>query len=115
MNVIIRAFNAIIGTVFGFASLLALSPALAAFDEAAPLGFVVVGIGALLGLFAPTVRRAFGRGFLLLGASVLALPLSAGAPTMTLTGWVDFQVCAFGVSLRVGPYLRTSVTVGRGC
>lgn len=33
----------------------------------------------------------------------------------TLTGWVDFQVCAFGVSLRVGPYLRTSVTVGRGC
>ncbi len=33
----------------------------------------------------------------------------------TLTGWVDFQVCAFGVSLRVGAYLRTSVTVGRGC
>ena len=33
----------------------------------------------------------------------------------TLTGWVDFQVCAFGVSLRVGPYLRTSVSVGRGC
>ena len=32
-----------------------------------------------------------------------------------LTGWVDFQVCAFGVSLRVGPYLRTSITVGRGC
>lgn len=32
-----------------------------------------------------------------------------------LTGWVDFQVCAFGVSLRVGPYLRTSVTVGSGC
>lgn len=32
-----------------------------------------------------------------------------------LTGWVDFQVCAFGVSLRVGPYLRTSVTVGKGC
>lgn len=32
-----------------------------------------------------------------------------------LTGWVDFQVCAFGVSLRVGPYLRTSITVGKGC
>ncbi len=33
----------------------------------------------------------------------------------TLTGWVDFQVCAFGVSLRIGPYLRTSLTVGKGC
>lgn len=32
-----------------------------------------------------------------------------------LTGWVDFQVCAFGVSLRVGPYLRTSLTIGKGC
>ncbi|MBX7131359.1 MAG: hypothetical protein K1X67_01645 [Fimbriimonadaceae bacterium] len=32
-----------------------------------------------------------------------------------LTGWVDFQVCAFGVSLRIGPYLRSSVTVGHGC
>ena len=32
-----------------------------------------------------------------------------------LTGWINIQFCAFGVSLRVGPYGRTSVTVGRGC
>ena len=32
-----------------------------------------------------------------------------------LTGWIDFQFCVFGVSLRIGPYGRTSVTVGKGC
>ena len=32
-----------------------------------------------------------------------------------LTGWINFQFCAFGVSLRIGPYGRTSVTVGKGC
>ena len=32
-----------------------------------------------------------------------------------LTGWINFQACLFGVSLRIGPYGRTSVTVGRGC
>ena len=32
-----------------------------------------------------------------------------------LTGWINIQACVFGVSLRIGPYGRTSVTVGRGC
>lgn len=31
----------------------------------------------MLYFFAPSIRRAFGRGFLLLGSSVFALPISA--------------------------------------
>lgn len=73
--------RAVIGVVFGICAALALSPAFAAFasdgDTTGPLimiGFIV--LSGALGVFAPTIRRAFGRGFLLLGASVFALPIS---------------------------------------
>lgn len=78
----------IVGGIFGVASALALSPAVAAFNDTQGgsvwVFWVVIAIGALLGTFAPSIRRAFGRGFLLLGVSVLALPLS----TMLLSGRV---------------------------
>lgn len=75
-------FSVVIGVIFGIGSGLALIPATAAFNSGADttsstvLTFVVIAIGALLGLFAPTIRRAFGRGFLLLGTAIFALPLS---------------------------------------
>lgn len=81
MKIVSGAFRAIIGIIFGILAMLALVPALAAFDsgngKASAMGWIVVAICALLGIFAPTIRRAFGRGFLVLGAAVFALPLSA--------------------------------------
>ena len=74
--------RALFGAFFGILSTLALTPAFAAFsgegDTVTPfvMGSLVL-IGGILGLFAPTIRRAIGRGFLIFGASVFALPLSA--------------------------------------
>lgn len=81
-------FRAVIGLVFGIASWFALIPALAAFNAADDTTFssaafgVLALLGILLGVFAPTIRRAFGRGFLLAGFSVFALPVS----TLLLSG-----------------------------
>lgn len=81
MGFIKGLFRAIVGAIFGLLSTFALVPAFAAFrpsQDAAPSPWIwgVAVAGFLLGIFAPTIRRAFGRGFLLLGASVFALPLS---------------------------------------
>ena len=88
MGAVRAIFRIIIGLVFGLLSGMALIPALAAFSDGqgntAWIVFVVAAIGAALGFFAPTIRRAFGRGFLILGASVFALPLSV----MLLSGRV---------------------------
>ena len=89
MGFIKGLFRLIVGAVFGLVAGMALSPAIGAFANAKDGGtawvlLVVIAIGALLGVFAPTIRRAFGRGFLLAGVAVLALPLSA----MLLSGRV---------------------------
>lgn len=80
MKYVKLVFRTAIGAILGIVSGIALIPAFAAFGDGngntSWVFFVVVGIGALLGFFAPTIRRAFGRGFLLAGVSVLALPLS---------------------------------------
>ncbi|WP_439618306.1 hypothetical protein [Shinella sp.] len=86
-------FRIVIGIIFGLIAALALSPAAAAFsgdpDSKAPLVIpVVVLICAVAAFFAPTIRRAFGRGFLLAGASFLALPLSV----MLLSGKAATEV-----------------------
>ncbi|BAQ69192.1 hypothetical protein CCR90_08145 [Rhodovulum sulfidophilum] len=95
MKFISAFFRLIIGAVFGIASVLALSPALAAFssEDGDSTNFVMLGVVALcalLGVFAPTIRRAFGRGFLLLGASTFALPIS----TFLLSGRVASDTMA---------------------
>ena len=94
MRVMKAIFQFIVGALFGLLSGMALIPALAAFSDGqgntAWVVFVVAGVGALLGVFAPTIRRAFGRGFLLLGASVFALPLSV----MMLSGRVASDMAA---------------------
>ncbi len=88
MRVLWAVVRSLIGAIFGVVSMLAVSPAISAFSTAENLqssGLAALGIilaGGFLGLFAPTVRRAFGRGFLLAGVSFLALPLT----TMLLSG-----------------------------
>jgi len=80
MGVTGRIFGAVIGLAFGIGSMLALVPAIAAFNQEnntmAGWAWVIALVGLILGIWAPTIRRAFGRGFLMLGASVFALPLS---------------------------------------
>ncbi|WP_114966658.1 hypothetical protein [Alkalilacustris brevis] len=76
------AFRILIGIFFGAASAIALTPAFAAFtsaeDRVTPIVMMsLVLLCGVLCFFAPSIRRAFGRGFLALGASVFALPISA--------------------------------------
>lgn len=96
MHIIKTIFNTIIGFLFGLGSTLALTPAFAAFagtgekSEPSALIWIVALAGAALGFFAPTIRRAFGRGFLLLGVCIFVLPLS----TMLLSGRVTSDMVA---------------------
>lgn len=79
-------FQIIIGLVFGFAAALALIPLIGSFSPAAgqTVTLVIVGLCTLLVAASPNLRRAFGRGFLVLGACVFMLPLS----TFILSGVV---------------------------
>lgn len=94
MQFLAAFFRMTVGVLFGFASSFAISPAIAAFSsvESSNTGPLLVlsiaFVGGMLGLFAPTMRRAFGRGFLLLGAAVFLLPLS----TMLLSGRAASEV-----------------------
>jgi hypothetical protein len=118
-------FGAVIGLVFGFLATIALSPGVAAFGakETSALGIVlaiVAGGGLLFGAFAPTIRRAFGRGFLMLGASVLALPVStfllslraasdgvaqSGNETAAVIGAGAASMAATGIATLVGGFV----------
>lgn len=84
MRAVRFVLQALLGLIFGAGVALAVSPAIASFGGLDPEGsrmatatFIIVGLTALLVAFAPTARRAFGRGFLSLGAAVFLLPLSA--------------------------------------
>lgn len=79
----------VFGVIFGLLATLALTPAFAAFTtedgkSSAIVMLVLVLLSVLLSFFAPTIRRALGRGFLILGASVFVLPIS----TFLLSGRV---------------------------
>ena len=82
-----RLLQLIVGLGFGLLSALALAPTVAAFRpsaaavaEGARSGFGTMGLLALvIGLicaFAPSLTATLGRALLILGGSVLALPLS---------------------------------------
>lgn len=90
MKVVRIIFQIIVGVVFGIAAGLALSPLFAAISDGKGTAgfFVVFFVVTLLAAFAPTVRRAFGRGFLLLGAAIFALPVS----TFILSGVVSHDM-----------------------
>jgi len=82
MSIIKAALRIVIGVLFGIVSAAALSPAFAAFAASAGsippiIMMILVLICGGLGFFAPTIRRALGRGFLVLGSSVFVLPISA--------------------------------------
>ena len=94
MDFILASFRILIGLLFGCGVGLAASPAIAALtgdaDSLTPLVamscFALTGV--LLGMYAPTARRAFGRGFLLLGGAIFMLPVSA----LMLSGRVASEV-----------------------
>lgn len=82
MSIFKASFRILVGILFGVGSAIALTPAFAAFtngqDTITPIIMAaLVLICGIICFFAPTIRRAFGRGFLMLGASVFALPISA--------------------------------------
>lgn len=82
MSIIKASFRILVGVLFGVGSAIALTPAFAAFttdqDTITPIIMMaLVLLSGALCFFAPTIRRAFGRGFLMLGAAVFALPISA--------------------------------------
>lgn len=93
MAIIKASFRILVGVLFGIGSAIALTPAFAAFttgqDTITPIilmSFVL--ICGVLCVLAPTIRRAFGRGFLVLGASVFVLPIS----TFLLSGRAASEV-----------------------
>lgn len=90
MKVIRIIFKIIVGVFFGIAAGIALSPLFAAITHSKGTAgfFLMMFVTTLLAGLAPTVRRAFGRGFLLLGASIFALPLS----TFILSGVVSHEM-----------------------
>lgn len=92
MAVVSLIFRIIVGGAFGLAAGAALSPFFASFqDGSGGVGvFIMIGLGALLGGSAPTIRRCFGRSFLLIGACVFLLPISA----MILSGVAFSEVMA---------------------
>ena len=82
MAIIKASFRILVGAVFGVGSAIALTPAFAAFttgqDTITPIIMMsLVLLCGVLCFFAPTIRRALGRGFLVLGMSIFALPISA--------------------------------------
>ena len=114
MRFVSAVVRLLVGAVFGVIAMTALVPAFAAFQgpsgEGAPVSIVVVAAGALLGLFAPSILRAFGRGFLLAGLAVLALPLS----TLLLSGRVTSEMLERqnDAATAVGSGLAAIVTTG---
>ena len=71
-------FKIIIGIIFSIAAVVALTPLLASwaiiqtnFIYYGVILFVVISAGT-----APTIRRAFGRSFLILGVAIFLLPIS---------------------------------------
>jgi hypothetical protein len=120
-------FRLIIGTVFGFASALVLIPAFAAFTESADASgasqtwpvWLVTLLGSVLGVFAPTIRRAFGRGFLMVGLAVFALPLSmmllsgrVAGDMMSTAATGDAAATAIGAGLAASFVTGVSAFVG---
>jgi len=97
-NIAAFLIKAIVAGIFSVACAAALTPAFAAFVNDDPnlssapvyaLWFAILTIF-LIVLLAPTVRRSLGRGFLILGASLFLLPLSA----LLLGGSVTLQAAS---------------------
>lgn len=119
MNMVKIVLKLIIGLIFGVLSMFMLVPAFAAFTDtdvgtgSAWVPWLVALLGTLLGVFAPTLRRAFGRGFLLLGACIFLLPLSmlllSGRVTSDMVGSADNEA-AVAVGAGIAGVLMTGAS-----
>ena len=78
MKILKIIIKVLVGLIFGIGTAFALLPLSASLPEniGVILSYAGAGIVLLLCIFAPTIRRAFGRGFLLVGAAVFILPIS---------------------------------------
>ena len=72
-------FQIFIGLIFAFLTSAALSPLFAAFQSSAGATMAILaGVAVVVFVsIAPSIRRCFGRSFLMLGAAIFLLPLSA--------------------------------------
>lgn len=80
MEIVWAIIKALIGAFFGLLAGMAFAPLVIAFgwnDPSTAPFWICATLGTLLGGFAPTLRRAFGRGFLLVGVAVFALPVTS--------------------------------------
>lgn len=110
------------GLILGIIALLAASPVAGAFVESGASNIVFLAVFATVMvacLFAPTGRRAWGRGSLLCGLLFFALPLS----TLALSGMVasdmvtnasanDAGATAIGATLGTGLMVGASAFIG---
>lgn len=80
----------IIGILFGLLTMVPLVPGVAAISpgNSGVVIWIVLAVAVAIVGLAPTIRRAFGRGFLLLGAATFILPVS----TMLLSGRVAHEI-----------------------
>ena len=114
MRVFKGIIRAVVGIIFGSLVALAFAPALAAFHSGSPdnrstaVVWVVVLATASLVFFAPSIRRAFGRGFLAVGAAVFALPLSA----MLLSGRTTSDMMAASSGASAAEQAGTAIGAG---
>lgn len=80
----------IIGILFGLLTMVPLVPGVAAISpvNSGVVIWIVLAVAVAIVGLAPTIRRACGRGFLLLGAATFILPVS----TMLLSGRVAHEI-----------------------
>ncbi len=121
MKILSYFVKTVVGLVFGLISAAILSPAFAAFhtdgENSAPVGMILAALGiVVLCIFAPTIRRAFGRGFLSLGAASFLLPIStmllSGRVTMELVDASNDAATAVGATIGTGLMTGMSAFIG---
>ncbi|MDH6269157.1 hypothetical protein M2360_004583 [Rhizobium sp. SG_E_25_P2] len=103
MGFVKAAVRFLAGLFFGALTAFALAPAVAAFsasdaDPSPLLVPAIVLVSAILCTLAPTIRKAFGRGFLIAGVSFFSLPVS----TILLTGQALLDVIIPGEAAASG-------------
>jgi hypothetical protein len=103
MGFVKAAVRFLAGLLFGALTALALTPSVAAFSapdtDPSPLLVPVIAlVSAILCTLAPTIRKAFGRGFLIAGLSFFSIPVS----TILITGQALLDVIIPGSSTASG-------------
>lgn len=79
MKVLRYIIQVLLGVFFAFLTLASLSPLFASFQSTTGTTLAII-VGVIVIIFAsiaPSIRRCFGRSFLILGAAIFLLPISA--------------------------------------